>query len=689
MTQIPLTYRPGVCKVNSPYASGAQGGRFTDMDGMRFSEGFPEQLGRTHQVDFSSFLKGKMIALKELRTFSGTKYLIVADEYKLWAVSLSSTNTLSDYADITPLRGITTSTLSNAIDTTNGSTAVTIHHTAHGQLAGDYVRLVAGAAVGGLTIAGVYFISVVTDANTYSITFPSAATANAALGGGTTTYTYYRVTLSNPFDTTSGSPTVSVNHTAHGAVAGDWVEITPGSAVGGITPSGSVQMVSVVNANKWTFTWTSNATSTVTGGGGTPYFRYDIKNPIETALTLNIDDDPYPTWCLDPYGQQMLSSPLGGSIFIFDPTKSDYLSELVRSYPMYGAPASIYAMFVTPERFVFALGTPANALLVQWADQDDYTDWTPTANNTANSRTLQIGSRMVGGLAVRNGVSLVSTDTTVYIFNYTGDNFIYDSSVAGDNCGFIAVHAAAVMGSAAYWLSAQDLWTWDGAAQRVSWGDIRDFVVGDIVTEPSVLGARRWTTLGAHAAKAEIWGFYRSEEDGAGTNSRHFIWHTDQQCGSTGTLSRTAWIDRGIFDGPISAGGGHGSSNVNSLYFMDQSADAATPRIIDTTNKFCSYSPISIANGERIADIFSFRHDMQRQTRDLDLQFLTQDHSMHTVSTSGTYVLGTQSNNTGRIDVRFGARMVGFRIAYSGTASAAQWRLGVPSVEMQPGGFRR
>jgi len=39
------------------------------------------------------------------------------------------------------------------------------------------------------------------------------------------------------------------------------------------------------------------------------------------------------------------------------------------AYPMYGAPATVNAMFVTPERFIFALGSTTNYLLMQWPDR--------------------------------------------------------------------------------------------------------------------------------------------------------------------------------------------------------------------------------------------------------------------------------------------------------------------------------
>jgi len=89
----------------------------------------------------------------------------------------------------------------------------------------------------------------------------------------------YTTTLTNPFDTTSGSDDVTVNDTTHGAQVGDLVYFTGASAVGGFTASQINTrhvIATVVNANSYTIVLDTNATSTVTGGGGTVTAEYYI-----------------------------------------------------------------------------------------------------------------------------------------------------------------------------------------------------------------------------------------------------------------------------------------------------------------------------------------------------------------------------------------------------------------------------
>ena len=101
----------------------------------------------------------------------------------------------------------------------------------------------------------------------------------------------YTTTLTNPFDTTSGSDDVTVNDTAHGAQVGDLVYFTGASAVGGFTASQINTrhvIATVINANSYTIVLDTNATSTVTGGGGTVTAEYYINAKL-------LGTDPFAT----------------------------------------------------------------------------------------------------------------------------------------------------------------------------------------------------------------------------------------------------------------------------------------------------------------------------------------------------------------------------------------------------------
>jgi hypothetical protein len=108
-------------------------------------------------------------------------------------------------------------------------------------------------------------------------------------------YTELPVTLTNPFDTTSGSAVINVNDTAHGLTTGDVATFSGAVAVGGIPAEAlnTNHKVTVVGVDDYTITVFTSATSTVTGGGGTvsatyTKFNFVLTNPFEATLGSSV-----------------------------------------------------------------------------------------------------------------------------------------------------------------------------------------------------------------------------------------------------------------------------------------------------------------------------------------------------------------------------------------------------------------
>ncbi len=80
----------------------------------------------------------------------------------------------------------------------------------------------------------------------------------------------------NPFTTSLGSPLITVSATAHGTATNTYVNFTGATAVGGLTLSGSYEVVSVPDADHYSFVAASAATSAATGGGASVVASYDI-----------------------------------------------------------------------------------------------------------------------------------------------------------------------------------------------------------------------------------------------------------------------------------------------------------------------------------------------------------------------------------------------------------------------------
>jgi len=682
MANVDLTYLPGVCKSNSAYASSIQAayvngkqavGRFTDMNGAIFINGYPEKMGGW-QTEISTPVTGVPRGLRDWRDFSTNTYLGIGTNSKLMYLFNGTLN------DITPWRPIFTGTLTNPL-TTNATTLVSIHHVAHGLSSGDYVQLVTGTAVDGIQPTGIFNPITVTDADHYTFVNTSAATGSTSGGGGTVNYAYFRITIPNSLSTTINSPTVKVSHIANGVSVGDYVTITGASAVGGITPSGEVLVVTA-SANSWTFTWTSNATSTVNNGGGSPNYQYDIHTGNVSSTTsfgfgtggygiggygqngsIGITMPPR-VWSLAKYGQQLLASPYGGTIYIWDPTIGG------RAYPMYNAPSACLAMLVTPERFVFAIGNTTNYMQLQSSDQSDYTQWASTLTNTAFSRTLQEGSYLVGGTSVRDGIVMIMSNTCAYIFNYTGDNFVYSSQTAAIGSGLIAPLAITTLSGIAYWMSPSEFWMWNGTVQPLPSDDIRDYVFSNI----NLSQAFKFCA-GTDVAKKQIIFFYVSA---AGTEiDSYIIYHVDQACWSTGNvLLRTSWVDRGLFAYPQAV-------DVNGYIYNQDSGVDANGSPMDS---YLVFSPMDISKGDRRMDLFAFIPDFERQSGNISVTINTQTYPQDAVTTFGPYTIAA-NDTTPRIDLRVGAKLIGHKL--ESNTLGGDWRLGLPRAEAQPAGARR
>lgn len=145
-------------------------------------------------------------------------------------------------------------------------------------------------------------------------------------------------TLTDPFSTTNGLPTVNVYDVAHGCVTNDFVTLTSTAPVGGLTISGEYQ-VTVVDADNYTITASSNATSTVTyppGGGGTVTAAYQINtgDAIQTAASGwgaggwglggwgvgATSTTSIRTWNHYNFGEDLIFGPKNGPMYYWDQT---------------------------------------------------------------------------------------------------------------------------------------------------------------------------------------------------------------------------------------------------------------------------------------------------------------------------------------------------------------------------------
>lgn len=688
MALLPIAPPPGVCLSATSYASGKdaayvgsgsgafrQGsGRWTDATNIEFIAGFPQKIAGWAQASATG-TTGIPRAMKVWRDNLGNSNVAVGTETHLYYL-LNSTLT-----DITPVQSQLSGTLTNAISTQNASNIVSIADNTQELENHDWVFLSAGAAVGGILLNGWYSVSNRSGTG-YDITYPVMATATAAAGGGTIQFKYPRETLTNPFTTTLSSTSVQVHQVGSLASAGGYVTFSGASAVGGLTLNGDFQIQTIVDADHYTITASSPATSGASGGGSVSVTYDIIVQQSTTSTGVGYGMGAYGVgaygfgisgstvlnngWTLDAYGSQLLAAPIGGTIYVFDPAFGG------RAYPLLNAPVALLAMFVTPERFVVALGINGNLLEMAWCDQNDATVWTTTATNTANSgRTLIGGSYFTGGIAIINGVSLIFTNRCCFQMNYVGGQEVYNTPLIGNNCGLLDPAAVVSEGGIAYWMSDQDFWTYNGTCAVLNTDDIREYI---FQSGSGILNRQNLTKCCAALNRAKRQARFWFPANNSTEPNVGVIYQYDQQCFTLMDFGRTCGQDAELLQTPVSA-------DTAGMIYYDETG-------VDANGAVLSYnlqlSGMDVSNGDKNADVFGFIPDFQALTPQILLDISTSYYPDQVSTVSGPYVI---TSSTGRQDLRQDGKLFGFSL--NADVLGSTFRLGVPRLDIQPSGARR
>jgi len=487
---------------------------------------------------------------------------------------------------------------------------------------------------------------------------------------------------SNPFTTTASSAVVNVAHTTHAANAGDYVTFDGAMAVGGITIDGQYVVTTVVDANNYTITHSSAATSTATGGGASVIYAYNLATGSESSTaglgwgagrwgegtwsTKRTDGITlaFRHWSLAPYGNDLLAVPSGDTLYLWQ-EETDDVAEKVTN-----APAAINAMFVTGERFVMLLGT-ATPMTIQWPDRDDITDFTPSAANTANSRMLQEGSMLMAGTTVSDGVSLVWSDTATYLFQYTGSDFVYDSRLLAKNSGVIGPLSFTVAQNVAYWMSSSEFYMFNGSVQQIPRSDeIKEYVFLNIDQSHA---DKTWALYDETTNQVR---FHYCSSGATEPDSYVDVDLDGEYNWTVGTLDRTTGTQ---FEESVKSTLLVSSNGYVYQHGVGHDADGAA------MESYITYGLYAIANGDANVDIVGLIPDMTRQTGNVTYELYTKERpnspshlDSDTLTLSATIEID---------DCRLEGRHFGMTIRSN--VIGGDFRIGIPKLEIQQSGERR
>lgn len=425
-------------------------------------------------------------------------------------------------------------------------------------------------------------------------------------------------TLTNPFTTSNGFPTVTVADTAHGALTGDYVTFSGATAVGGLTLNGNYE-ITVVDANSYTITASSNASSTATGGG-TVTAKYEIHVGAAIQIPFNgwgaggwgsgtwgsggTSTTSIRLWSQSNYGEDLIFCPRGEPIYYWDASGS-VTTRAVELSTLAGAsdvPEVCNVVFVSDtNRFVFAMGTndygssTLDTMLVRWSDQESAVNWTPAATNQAGSLRLSHGSEIVGCIQTRQEL-LVFTDASLYSFQYLGPPIVWGAQLLGDNLSIQSQNCMVQASGIIYWMGVDKFYTYDGRVQTLPC-DLRRYVFNDFNYEQ-----QGQVFAGTNEGYNEVWWFYCSAN--SNTIDRYVVYNYVERIWYHGSLARTAWIDTDLREFPIAA-----TYSYNLVNHEDGINDneTSTPTAI---NAYISSAEFDIEDGDRFGFVWRMLPDV-------------------------------------------------------------------------------
>lgn len=488
--------------------------------------------------------------------------------------------------------------------------------------------------------------------------------------------------LTDPFTTTEGSSLVAVTHSEHGVKPGTTVIFSGASEVGGLTIDGSYIVVSLNSAGSYNIDAGEDAASDATGGG-TVTFEYEIPIGAERGaygLGYGVGGyglGPYGTarefstvlieprvWSLDHFGKLLIASYNGGSIYSWDPNA--VAPSWQRAQKISDAPIDVRSIFISEERFVFAL---CEGMRVDWCSQGNFEIWTPAEDNTANTRNLSEGTKLIAGRPLANHIALIWSDFALYTFQYTGQSSVFSSRLAGRNCGLVSPSCAVTANGIAYWMGQTSFYLYNGAVQSIpNVDDIRDFIFDHLNTDSVYLA---W---GQYLPKFDevLWCYVATDDDEPSyyvlLNVKDFSW-------ATGRLERSSATSFSHGDTrPYMAGfDGH-------IYLHEDGLDADNEPI----EARIRLGPAAMGNGKSILDIDGINADFQDQSGDLTVTFEAWDRLRHPTIDSETV---TVTEDDDLIDLRLSGRYVGMEIRSN--VVGGFFRFGKPDVLVSSNGERR
>ena len=710
-----LKFKAGITKDITPYAN--EGG-YVDGDKIRFRFGFPEKIGGWVKFSPNSY-EGTARRLHNWVGLDGSDFLGVGSHLKYYIEEGQTFN------DITPIR-TTTSAGDVTFSATNGSNIVTVTDAGHSAIANDFVTFSGAASLGGNVTAAIlnaeHQITRFVSSSQYEITLSVTANSSDSGNGGSSTVGTYQINtgLDNTVGgtgfgagqyggTTSGAVSTTINEGGTFSDSDTTLTVTssnPGHQIAAddfLLINEEILKVTNVATNDLTVTRAQSGTTATTHANGSTVFLI-VGNASASddfvgwgdAASVTVPGAQIRTWSHDNFGEDLIINPRDSGLFYWDKTdgttaRAVELSATTLFSGEKSVPRIAKQILVSDvDRHVIAFGCDGvgsssdtrgdgvqDPLLIRFSSQENPVDWFPTATNTAGDLRLGAGSTFVQAVETKREI-LVYTDKSLHSMRFIGPPFTFGITQIASNITIMSSSAAIATEDVVYWMGIDNFYVHAGQTAQLP------CTVKDEVFTNFNLEEKDKVVAGINSEFGEVWWFYPSAS--SSENDKYVIWNYVEKVWYFGTLSRTAWIDRGIRNFPIAASTPH-LFNHESGFDDDTSAMTA----------FIETAPMDIGDGDKFVSVkrvipdLTFTGSVTGSSPNATFTVKARDFPGSDFNQTGT---GTTSRTatspveqfTEKLDYRIRGRSFALRLDSS--ALGCKFKMGTPRVDIREDGRR-
>ncbi len=572
MALIEYNFLPGIDKQDT--TAGAEN-RWIDSGNVRFRYGLPEKVG-----GWSSLISDTIVGVARKQhafvDLNGNRYVALGtDKFLLLYFE-------GQLFDITPLKATLSS---STIATTNNDPVCTITtSTSHNLEPGDIVLLDSVTLPSGTGFSASDFedklfqVTTVPTPTTFTITQSSNAGGTVSTGGSIAVKPYEKIGPSEQnygygwgISQWDGSVSGAATSTLNGSLSansfgtgGSGTNVTLAattnfSAAGRIlVESELISYASISSPNLQSIVRNVNGTDNAAHNTGTAITdATNFSDWGEGVLASEVTLEPG-LWSLDNFGQVLIATIANGKTFTWNAGAASPLtvraSTSTSGFSTASNPTASRLTLVSPTtRHLCHLGTETTIgdtttqddMFIRFSNQEDINDYTATAINSAGDFRLQDGTKIVGAIKAKETI-LVFTDNALYTMKFIGAPFTFGFEQVGTNCGLIGKNAVVEIDGAAFWLSPNGFFMFDGTVKSLPCS-VEDFVFDNFDTTKG-----QQVAAGINNLFTEVIWYYPSQ--GSSYNDKYVVFNYGEPMKGgvwyTGTESRTSWIDAIVYPKP-------------------------------------------------------------------------------------------------------------------------------------------